>query len=438
MRKKSNLTYIAFVHDWLYHMWGAEAVFLWLIQKQIPPLSPLYQGGRTPHKIFTLFSDKTFLNVGGEQLEIVTALPRWIFAVFQYFEKHRVLVLSKLFDYRNLMFFYPLLVWILRRKIKQFGPDEMVVSSFAAVKNILPPQVAVKNILPPQVAVKNVIGKASDRESVWSGKIHASNTRILVHPKTMLYLHSPMQYIWDYYEDNVRKLSFPIKQFYQLITPILRRWDKIPRHYDRVICNSHYTAAGAQRLYGRDHCEVQYPIIDSQYLSGSLQDEKLPRPLQGDDYYVFIGRLVRFAKELDLIIRVFNYTGDKLIIIGSGPDEQYLRSIAWPTIEFRGQINDVDEKIRVVWQARGLINLTRESFGMVTAEALCLWVPVFGYAEWGSVELVDEQSGLLISDKKLDHVIEQWELFTQKKWDREKIQERIRQILRFAQNDGRK
>jgi hypothetical protein len=274
--------------------------------------------GRTPHKIFTLFSDKKFLEVGGEQLEIVTALPRWVFSVFQYFEQHRVPVLSKLFDYRNLMFFYPVLVWILRQKISQFSPDEMVVSSFAAVKNILPPQAAVKSILPKQEEAR---GTKRKQEVQKGTSLQAT--------KTTLYLHSPMQYIWDYYEDNVRKLRFPIRQFYQLITPVLRRWDKTPRYYDRVICNSHYTAAGAQRLYGRDHCEVQYPVIDPRYLSGSLQDdEKLPRSLQDDEYYVFIGRLVRFAKELDLIINVFNRTGDRLVIIGSGPDEQYLRSIA--------------------------------------------------------------------------------------------------------------
>jgi hypothetical protein len=77
------------------------------------------------------------LEVEGQKIEIITALPRWVFSVFQYFEKHRVPVLSKLFDYRNLMFFYPLLVQILRQKIQQFGPDEVVVSSFAAVKNVL-------------------------------------------------------------------------------------------------------------------------------------------------------------------------------------------------------------------------------------------------------------------------------------------------------------
>jgi glycosyltransferase involved in cell wall biosynthesis len=413
---EKHLTRIAFVHDRLYHMWGAEAVFLSLIQTS--PLAPLLQRGEAKAIIFTLFSDKKSLEVDGQIIEIVTALPRWMFRIFQYFEKHRVPVLSKLFDYRNLMFFYPLLVWVLRQKIWKFGPDEMVVSSFAAVKNVLPKG--------------EFKGQRWTTVNTWEGtKVKGNNTLWTLQTlwtlwtlKTTLYLHSPMQYIWDYYEDNVRKLSFPIKQFYQLITPVLRRWDKTPRYYDRVICNSHYTAAGAHRLYGRDHCEVQYPVIDPQYLQaallhGSLQDDK-------SDYYVFIGRLVRFAKELDLIIRMFNQTWDKLMIIGSGPDETYLHSIAWPTIEFRWQINDVDDKIEIVWRSRGLVNLTRESFGMVTAEALCLWVPVFGYHEWGSVELVDEQSGILISNKKLDHVIEQFELFKEKQWDRKKIQHTMR------------
>jgi hypothetical protein len=111
-------------------------VFLELIQTS--PLAPLLQRGGAKAVIFTLFSDKKFLEVGGEQLEIVTTLPRWVFSIFQYFEKHRTPILSKLFDYRNLMFFYPVLVWILRQKIQQFGPDEMVVSSFAAVKNVVP------------------------------------------------------------------------------------------------------------------------------------------------------------------------------------------------------------------------------------------------------------------------------------------------------------
>gem|GEM_PF-3006462 len=66
-----------------------------------------------------------------------------------------------------------------------------------------------------------------------------SSTRKLV---SSIYLHSPMQYIWDYYEENLTKLKFPIRQLYQLITPMLRSRDQTPRHYDHIIANSHYTA----------------------------------------------------------------------------------------------------------------------------------------------------------------------------------------------------
>ena len=404
---REDVVHIAFVHDWLYHMWWAETVFLWLIQMKSDEVRCTHTGMKSQmilnSKIFTLFSDKKFLDVYGQKFEIMTALPRWVFGIFQYFEHHRTWWLSKLFDYRNLMFFYPFLIWILRRKVEQFAPDEVIISSFAAVKNIIP-------IMNSRWGEKHwIFARVQDGIKM--------KPRII---KNTLYLHSPMQYIWDYYEDNVHKLKSPIKQLYQLITPVLRRWDKQPRYYNQVMCNSHYTAAAAQRLYGRDHCEVQYPIIDPKYLQAKIDIGQIW------NYYVFIGRLVRFAKELDLIIRLFNYTEDKLIIIGSGPDEQYLRSIAWPNIEFRWQINDIDEKIKLVWRSLGLINLTRESFGMVTAEALCLWVPVFGYNQWGSVELVDEYSGVLISNKKLDYVIEQFEQFKMRKWDSKKIQDTIR------------
>jgi hypothetical protein len=42
------------------------------------------------------------------------------------------------------------------------------------------------------------------------------------------------------------------------------------------------------------------------------------------------------------------------------------------------------------------------------------------------VELVDEQSGILISDKKLDHVIEQFEIFKSRERDKSKISETMR------------
>ena len=47
-------------------------------------------------------------------------------------------ILSGVFDYRNLMVFYPRLMKLLSFKIKQRKPDEIQISSFAIAKNITP------------------------------------------------------------------------------------------------------------------------------------------------------------------------------------------------------------------------------------------------------------------------------------------------------------
>lgn len=106
------------------------------------------------------------------------------------------------------MFRFPLLTYTLSRKIKKYQPNNIVISSFAAVKNI------------------HTYGK-----------------------NTMLYLHSPMQYIRENYYDNLQKLRFPIKQLYIFASRYLRPWDKKTKSYDTIYFNSEYTQEVAKKLY---------------------------------------------------------------------------------------------------------------------------------------------------------------------------------------------
>jgi hypothetical protein len=50
----------------------------------------------------------------------------------------------------------------------------------------------------------------------------------------------------------------------------------------------------------------------------------------------------------------------------------YAKSIAGPNIMFVGYMSDPAEKAALMRQAKGLINIAKESFGIGTAEALCL------------------------------------------------------------------
>ncbi len=111
--------------------------------------------------------------------------------------------------------------------------------------------------------------------------------------------------------------------------------------------------------------------------------------------------------------------------MGSGPDENYLKSIAWETITFIGQSTSVQEKVKIIKNARGLINLTKESCGMATIEALAVGVPVFGFNAGGTPEFVDEKSGLLTNSKEMSTLVDMFKKFDTTAFDRLEIKQRI-------------
>jgi len=69
-------------------------------------------------------------------IEIVEALPRRISRIFTACSRKKIPIFSSLFDYRNLIVFYPWIMKVLSRKMRRFGPERVVISSFAIGKNV--------------------------------------------------------------------------------------------------------------------------------------------------------------------------------------------------------------------------------------------------------------------------------------------------------------
>ena len=86
--------------------------------------------------------------------------------------------------------------------------------------------------------------------------------------------------------------------------------------------------------------------------------------------------------------------------------------------------------MKIIRNAKWLINLTKESFWMWTAEALLLWVPVIWFNEWWSVELVDKDSWILIDKKSISSLKNAIQTFENKEWNRRQISDTIREKLR--------
>lgn len=366
---------IAFVHCWTFPWWALN-VFIELIKEEYQNNSEI------EWKVFTLICEDNILDVWDRKLEVIQSLPNRISKIFIYCKNHKVPFLSQVFDYRNLIFFYPILMKILSRKIKKFWPEKVVISSFAVAKNI-------------------------------------SLSTFHFPLSTKLYLHSPIQYVRSHHDEYSQKIRWRKWLLFRFIVPRLRKRDKKFTKFDECIANSKYTAGLAKEIYDMD-CKIKYPKMDEKYFLANFSSAVMP-------YFVYVGRLVNFVKECEVIIRLFNETWSPLIMIGSWPDELYLKSIAKENIMFVGR--NPNWMIDIIRNAKWFINLTKESFWMWTAEALLLWVPVLGYNQWWSVELVDSDSGILVSDKNIDTLKNALIKFNETNRDRKVIAENIRKKL---------
>lgn len=358
---------IAFVHCRLLPGW-AKNVLEHIIQKEV----------YTQAKIFTLITKEYKQTIGKDSIQIITVFPKIINNFIVWITEKNIPILSSLFDYRNLIVLSPLRSYILSRKIRKYSPDHIYISSFAWSKNI-------------------------DTFTI----------------PTTLYLHSPMQYIRTHYHEYCKKIIWRKWIIFKIVTPRLRKRDQKPRNYTKAIANSKYTAQQAKKLYNLT-TKIQYPYIQPEIFGHHI-------PQEIHDYFIYVWRLVIFVKELDIIIHACNQTNTPLIIMGDGPDKIKLEKIAGNSIIFMPWIQDIRTRIQIIQKAKWCINITKESFGISTMESLLLWVPVLGYNQWATPELVNNQSWILIDDKEIQTLVKTLQQREQKKYDRLIIQKNAEQ-----------
>lgn len=139
---------------------------------------------------------------------------------------------------------------------------------------------------------------------------------------------------------------------------------------DSYVANSELVARRLTRYWGIEEPTVIYPPVDVNSFA----------PGEKDDFYLSFSRLTE-DKRFDEIIKAFrNHPDKRLVIGGSGPKEDELKSLAsnMENIEFRGYLNE-SEKRELLGSAKALVYAAvNEDFGMVPIEAYASGTPVIG------------------------------------------------------------
>lgn len=206
---------------------------------------------------------------------------------------------------------------------------------------------------------------------------------VLTRPHTLhlSYCHTPTRYLWTDTHSYIEELNYNrlIKSLLPPLISRLRFWDQMSsQRVDHFIANSETVKGRIQKYYRRDS-EIIYPPVDTHLF-------KVAENL--GDYYLIGGRLVSY-KRYDLAIKVFNRLGWPLKIFGQGPEEERLREMAKPNIEFLGKVSD-EEKAELYGRALAFLHPQLEDFGITAVEAMASGRPVIALAAGGALETVQE------------------------------------------------
>ncbi len=207
---------------------------------------------------------------------------------------------------------------------------------------------------------------------------------IITKPETLhvCYCLTPTRYLWSHAHEYG----------HQLLLSKLRAWDYVaaqrPDHY---IAISKTVQSRIKKYYHRKS-EIIYPGIDTGFFRPATS---LPRSEalrghkpQATSYFLIVSRLVPY-KHIDIAIKACNQLKLALKIIGIGSDKNRLKKIAGPTIEFLGQLTDV-ETLQYYQECQALIFPGEEDLGLTMLEALSCGKPVIAYHGGGAAEIIKE------------------------------------------------
>jgi len=194
--------------------------------------------------------------------------------------------------------------------------------------------------------------------------------------KHICFCHNVTRFLWDI--DTYLKEYSEYKKFYPLFEKLLQSMRKLDYKYaqepDIYIANSSVVGRRIENIYHRKAIVVNYPIDSENF---KFHPKK-------QNFYLVTSRMLGY-KKIDVTIKAFNNLGWPLIIIGDGPEREYLESIAEKNVKFLGYVSDRKRR-NLMSKASGIIVTALEDYGLVPIEANASGTPVIAYGKGGVLD----------------------------------------------------
>jgi glycosyltransferase involved in cell wall biosynthesis len=210
------------------------------------------------------------------------------------------------------------------------------------------------------------------------------------------YVHSPMRYIWDRFEDyfGPGRSSLPVRIAANVLRGKLQRWDRRTSskgNLDLILANSQFISNRILEYWGRES-RVVNPFVE------------LPRfsaPRAPGDFYLVFGAFAPY-KRVDLAIDAFRKLHLPLVVAGGGQDAERIKDwIKGTKIELLPNPTNAEVE-KLYSQCRALVFPGIEDFGITPLESMAAGAPVITIDAGGSKETVTSETGIFFQEQTVE------------------------------------
>ena len=238
--------------------------------------------------------------------------------------------------------------------------------------------------------------------------------------KTIFYCHTPVHFYWDKYDEYLKAPGFgifnPIVRLSLkiLVGPLKKADYKAAQKPDVIIANSSHIASKIKQYYNR-MSTVIYPPVNLNKLKKDISKERTG--------LITVGRQVPY-KRIDLFVEAAKNFNMPLKIVGDGPVHKELlkQATGLNNVSFYRNISD-DHLAELLAGSKLFVFTAIEDFGIAPVEALASGTPVVAFNEGGSLDYVNEKTGILFNKYNAESLSKAVEKALNQKWNHSEIQQ---------------
>lgn len=208
--------------------------------------------------------------------------------------------------------------------------------------------------------------------------------------KTLVYCHTPARWVHltEQYLGGPWWRS-PQGVAVTALKPFLKLWDRrAAARRERYLGNSTVVGQRIEDVYGREDVDVVFPphAIDTSGEQSAVQG--LEHLADGHGYLLVVSRLMPY-KNVDQVILAAQQTGQRLLVVGRGPEAERIEALAGPDTHFARDLTEAELRWAYA-HATALVAASFEDFGITPLEASSWGLPTIALRAGGYLDSIQE------------------------------------------------